>query len=161
MTAEATISRTQIIVIDNVGENPYKDLTFTDKEGKQYKISNKRRQFFDKTIIPNVAVELSYAEAYGKEYIYSAAQVKDKFPPPQTSHPLPNTPQSVTEASKTAEGTLPPPKPKIDSREESIERQSAAKNVLALLALGVIKQDDPLVLAVYNYCADRLNAWQS
>ena len=90
---EAQITKTVIVVVDTVGKNTYQDLVFTDKEGASYKISNKRVRYFDKTIVPNEAVELSYAmSSFGKEYIYSAKPVKDGLPPPQ---PIPETGKDV------------------------------------------------------------------
>ena len=86
---EATIIKTQIIVVNEVGQNTYGDMTFTDKEGNPYKISSKRKQYFEKIIVPDVAVQLSYAmSSFGKEYIYSAIQVKDKLPA-LASEPVP------------------------------------------------------------------------
>ncbi len=78
--AEVIITRKQIVVVDTVGENSYKDLTFTDKEGNAYKISNKRVQYFKDKILPGRAVQLNFAKAYDKEYIYSADFVEDKLP---------------------------------------------------------------------------------
>ncbi len=99
---ETTITRTQIIVVDSVGENSYHDMTFRDKEGKDYKISVKRVQYFKEIILPNTAVQLNYAKAYDKEYIYSAVQVMSALPPPQkaTTVPVPGEPPIVTEAKK-------------------------------------------------------------
>ena len=83
---EAVITKSKSIVVDSVGTNDYGDLTFTDKEGTEYRISAKRIQFFTETIVPNMAVQLNYAKSnYAgviKEYVYSAVQVKDKLPPP-------------------------------------------------------------------------------
>ncbi len=79
---ETVITRNQIVVVNEVGTNDYGDLTFTDKDGGQYKVAVKRKSYFEKTIIPGTAVQLNYAVAYGKEYIYSAVSVAGKLPPP-------------------------------------------------------------------------------
>ena len=68
---EQAITKTQIIVVQEVGANTYGDLTFTDKAGGDYKVSVKRKQYFEKVIIPGMAVQLNYAmSSFGKEYIY-------------------------------------------------------------------------------------------
>jgi len=108
---EAQIIRKAIIVVDTVAKNTYGDLTFTDKEGTGYKISNKRVQYFENTIQPDIGVELSYANAYGKEYIYSARQLKDGLPPPQPIKPTEREKVAVQEAHKTHDENLPPPNP--------------------------------------------------
>ncbi len=88
MTEQAVI-RTQVIVVGEVGTNSYGDLTFTDKTGGTYKVSVKRKQYFEKVIVPDMAVQLSYAmSSFGKEYVYSAMQVKDGLPPPTTPPPM-------------------------------------------------------------------------
>ncbi len=80
---EQTITKTQIIVVNEVGTNIYGDLTFTDKAGGSYKVSNKRKSYFGKVILSGAAVQLNYAmSSFGKEYIYSAVQVKDQLSPP-------------------------------------------------------------------------------
>ncbi len=87
---EQAIIRTQVIVVGEVGTNTYGDLTFTDKEGGAYKIGAKRKQYFEKVIIPSSAVQLSYAmSSFGKEYIYTAISVATNLPLPTT--PLPMT----------------------------------------------------------------------
>jgi hypothetical protein len=91
MTEQAII-RTQIIVVGEVGTNTYGDLTFTDKESGAYKIGAKRKQYFEKVILPGMAVQLNYAmSSFGKEYVYSASLVKDGLPPPTTPQPPPMT----------------------------------------------------------------------
>ena len=83
------ITREDHIVVGQVYDNSYGDLLWTDKGGKEYKVSNKRRQYFEKIILPDTAVTLSYAEAYGREYIYRAVTVEGELPPPaKPSEPL-------------------------------------------------------------------------
>jgi hypothetical protein len=77
------IVRSEVVVIDTVGENDYGDLLFTDKTGTDHKIGEKRKRYFD-VIKPGAAVQLNYATAYGKEYIYNAVPVGDNLPPPVT-----------------------------------------------------------------------------
>ncbi len=76
---EAQITRKQVIVVDKTGQNTYGDLTFSDKEGKQYKISTKRKRHFDGIITPGNAVQLNYSVFKDKEYIYSAESVAEKI----------------------------------------------------------------------------------
>ena len=76
---EPKITRSEIIVIDTIGENEYADLTWTDKTGKDYKVSAKRIKYFQDIIKPGMAVKLSFASAYGKEYIYKAELVSEKL----------------------------------------------------------------------------------
>ena len=83
------IERTQIIVVDEVGQNTYGDLTFTDKEGNSYKVSTKRRKYFDDVVKPGTAVQLNYSTAYNKEYIYSAVQVEGGLSESTTPQPRP------------------------------------------------------------------------
>ena len=84
---EAEITRKQIIVVNEVGTNTYGDLTFTDKDGGQYKIGTKRKPYFEKVIIPNMAVQLNYVmSSFGKEYIYNATQIKDELPTVKATH---------------------------------------------------------------------------
>ncbi len=98
---EQAITRTQIIVVGGVGTNDYGDLTFTDKDGGQYKVSVKRKQYFEGVITSGVAVQLNYAVYKGKEYIYSATQVKDQLPPPQQPIPPPAIQQVGAETANT------------------------------------------------------------
>ncbi len=98
---EQAITKTQIIVVNEVGTNTYGDLTFTDKAGADYKVSVKRKQYFEKIIVQGVAVQLNYAmSSFGKEYIYSAVQVKDALPQPvhlaASYAPQPAIPKSET-----------------------------------------------------------------
>lgn len=76
---EPKITKTDVIVVDTIGENEYADLTWTDKAGKDYKVKQARRKYFDDIIKPNLAVELSFAEYKGHEYVYSAKLVSEKM----------------------------------------------------------------------------------
>ena len=140
--AEAIITRTQIIVVGEVSKNSYGDLTFSDKEGKQYKISAKRISYFEKVIIPEMAIQLNFATAYNKEYIYSAVLVKDAMlikepakveaPPPA----IPEIKQPKTEMSKDDWAE----KDRITRR--SIERQ---KSLEMAVEVAKIKGSDDTV----------------
>ena len=74
------ITREDIVVVDTVSNNEYGDLLFTVKGGEEYKISNKRIQYFEKVILPDTAIKLSFAEAHGREYIYRADSVEGELP---------------------------------------------------------------------------------
>lgn len=100
-------TRSDVIVVDSVELNSYGDLTWKDKAGKDYKVSAKRNQYFEKIILPNMAVKLSFAEAYNKEYIHKAELVSDKM-----AETTPKPPQPQMEASKTiVQGEVSKPKP--------------------------------------------------
>ena len=78
MVTNVEITRKQIIVVDKVGTNQYEDLTWTDKEGKSYKVKSTRKQYFD-CIVPDQAVEISFSKYKNTEYPYSATAVADKI----------------------------------------------------------------------------------
>ncbi len=139
--AEATIVRSQCIVVNEVGANSYGDLTFTDKENNQYKISVKRKQYFEKVILPNVAVQLNYAmSSFGKEYIYSAVQVKEGLPPPVT-------PKVVTSSISKTE---PKPQPKTEITGQTIGMTT--KEVGDLIRAKMLTE-------VFKEAAPKVNAW--
>ena len=128
---DATITRTQIIVVGEVSKNTFGDLVFTDKAGGQYKIPVKRAQYFEKVIVPGAAVQLNYVSnphTPGEEYIYSAVQVKDILPP------------TVTAA--IAESKLPP-KPKPDPELPPISGQQTGmttKELGDMIRAGKLKE---------------------
>ncbi len=103
--ADVEITRKKIIVVDSVGKNDYGDLIFNDKEGNDYKVSAKRRQYFDKIIELDAAVQLNYSSFKGREYVYSAVQVKDSLPEakPETKQ---GAPQSKSSPVKPQGGSL-------------------------------------------------------
>ena len=144
MSEKDTIIRTQIIVVDVVGENSYGDLTFTDKEGTAYKIPVKRKQYFDKIIISDEAVQLNYAmSAFGKEYIYSAVQVEGKLSPPRKPYQAP----------------VPIAKPVKPDRDLTIEAQVAIKSITELWAAGKLTEDNSLVIALKIWLSEKLNPY--
>ncbi len=104
---EIKITRSDVIVVDSIELNSYGDLTWKDKAGKDYKVSAKRVSYFDKIILPNMAVKLTYAEAYGKEYIHKAELVSDLLPTPPSQAPQ----STETPSKKEMPSELPKPKP--------------------------------------------------
>lgn len=116
---EVKFTRQSIIIVNTVNKNQYGDLEWTDKEGNSYKIPVKRAIHFEKIIVPDMAVQLNYAmSAFGREYIYSAIQVKDNLPPaqpipPPTARELPPKPSQVVPAA-----TEPPRKPLIEAAKQ-------------------------------------------
>ncbi len=68
------ITKTETITVAEVGKNDYNDLTFKDTNGKDYKVSVKRKQHFENIIQPGAEVKLNWSEAYGKPFIFSAEQ---------------------------------------------------------------------------------------
>ena len=78
---DATITKKQIVIVNTVDKNSYGDIefTYTGEDGvpQTKKIGNKRVKHFEGILIPQRYVELSFSEAYNKEYVYSAVLVKD------------------------------------------------------------------------------------
>ena len=75
---EAKITRKTIIVVDTIDTNQYGDLTWTDKEGKEYKVKSTRKQYFE-AIQPARAVEISWSSFKGTEYPYSVVAVAEEI----------------------------------------------------------------------------------
>ncbi len=110
MPEKVEITRTEIIVVDTVEENDYHDMLFTDKGGGAHKVSNKRVKYFE-MIKPGVAIQLNLAQAYGKEYIYSAVTVASGLPtatspalPPANPAPAPGIAETKHEVSPQERG---------------------------------------------------------
>ena len=150
---EQKIIRTAIIVVDSVDTNSFGDLTFIDKESIGYKVSEKRKPYFEKIIVPGAAVQLNYAmSSFGKEYIYSAVQIKDKLPAP-----IELTKQPATEPTKTPGGKTPEVMmTKEDWAEKdrtirkSIERQVALREAVELAKIkGVDSTEKVVATATY------------
>ncbi len=134
---EPKITRSDVIVIDTIGSNDYGDLTWVDKAGKEYKISTKRIKYFEKVILPNMAVKLTYAEAYGKEYIHKAELVSEKMAE-RVSEAL----QPKIEASKPVvpqEVSRPKPMPLNDSSKNKAMSLSYAKDLAVAKIIVVDK----------------------
>ena len=120
---EQQITRSINIVVGSVEENSYGDMLFTDKEGNNYKIGNKRVQFFKDVIIEGNAVQLNYTTGYGKEYIYNAKPIGDMLPPPTTPQPV-----------ETRAGAPPrevKPEQTKDSRIARMNATTAASNMIS------------------------------
>ncbi len=73
------ITRTDVIIVDTIGTNDYGDLNWTDKSGKEYKVSADRKKYFENVIKPDQQVKLSYATSrFNKEFIYRAEPTEEK-----------------------------------------------------------------------------------
>jgi len=165
--AEQTIIRTQIIGVKDVGQNSYGDLTFTDEVGAEYKVSAKRKQYFEKVIIPGRAVLLHYAmSSFGKEYIYKAATVGgDAIPapsqPPAASSvsPLPVKPPVANPSEKYKADPARPTRQYGKSPEEvvSIEHQVAIKEIGELIRSKIIPVISPLGVRYFEWLAEQVN----
>ena len=141
---EVDITKRTVNVVGVVGTNQYGDLTWTDDEGKSYKVKAARKQYFE-AIVPGQAVEISWSTYKGTEYPYSAVAVKDKIAEqpevkvrlPQERHPdeMPDsqTPQSKSSPTKAPVGIL--------SREVQIERSVWWKEVGECLRSRLIEPD--------------------
>ena len=77
---EVEITRSEVIVVASIEYNNYGDMVITDKEGKTYKIGEKRVHFFKDTLAVDMASKLNFASAYNKEYIYNATPVEGELP---------------------------------------------------------------------------------
>ncbi len=140
--SEVTITRKQIIVVGEVGTNSYGDLTWTDKEGRSYKVKSARKQYFE-AIVPGQAVEINFSEYKGIEYPYSATAVKEKIEVVEPTHLTPRGGlKPVTGTAKPLEKTEPKPIMSKDDWSEkdritrkSIERQTALNNAVAVAEL--------------------------
>ena len=127
---EVEITRKQIIVVGEVVTNQYGDLTWTDKEGKSYKVKSTRKQYFE-CIVPDQAVEISFSKYRNIEYPYSATAVADTLPAVKPTH-------------LTDKGELKPKEEmtKTDWSEKdritrkSIERQTALKEANVRVPAG-------------------------
>ena len=126
---EAIITRTAIITVDAVGSNTYGDMTFTDKSGGQYKISAKRKQYFENVIAPGAAIQLSYSSFKGKEYVYSATQVKDILP----GKPL-QAPEPISSPIEETGGRKP-----LGTKDEQIEKAVWVKELGECIRAGIME----------------------
>ena len=143
-TREQNITREQIIVVNKVDKNSYGDLVFTDKENGEYKVSNKRIQYFEKIISPDTAVKLSYAmSSFGKEYIYKAEKVSDALSSSKDlGKPFPPHQDEIDSARKAG---------KALARREDAPRSmllAYAKDIKVALIRAGVKKDFTLTDAV-------------
>ena len=151
---KVTITRKHVIVVDTVGENSYKDMTFKDKEGNDYKISNERVQYFEGKIVAGQAVQLNYAmSSFGKEFIYSAELIKDKLPSPVRVETVP-----VPGVEIPPQPPKPPPSPApkpIAGQEEGMwwkHKAFSLSYAKDLACHGVIEVKD-----IYKYAGEMLD----
>jgi len=144
---DTKITRSEVVVVDEASNNAYGDLVFTDKGGNTHKVGNKRVQFFTDVIIPGKAVQLNYAVAYEKEYIYNAKLVEGELTEPTA----PPTSQVVKEHMPPQTTQRPAPMDENKMRQYSIETQSSMKMITEIWVAGKIKDDDPMVTGLINY----------
>ena len=147
MAKEVVITRDQIIVVDTVSSNQWDDLIFTDKEGNEYKVGNKRVQYFDGVIVSGVAVQLNYAVSHDNEYIYNAVQVKGELPPPKDpiKPELQEDEPTLEQLEATTTGkpnVVSSTKFQVDARTHDIHRQVALKVAAELVCHGMAKLSD-------------------
>ena len=103
MPKEPTIVDQKVVIPQTRELNNYGDLIFTDGEGHQHKIGNKRPQLFE-NIIEGVAVELYYAVYMDKKYICGAKLVGDSLP--EAKKPAPELPQHQEAIRKATEPNI-------------------------------------------------------
>jgi hypothetical protein len=112
---EPIITKEKIVVVASREENQYGAILFTDKEGNNYKISEKRKELGNQ-IIKDYAVKLKFAAYMGKEYIAGAELVKDNLPPPAKPQAMPTSVQSNSTPVK-------PPTPTLTQVAQEMNRQ--------------------------------------
>ena len=144
--AEVEITRKQIIVVGEVGTNSYGDLTWTDKEGKEYKVKSTRSEYFKDVIVPGQAVQLNFATYKGHEYPYSAEAVMDKIEAVQPTHLTEKgTLVPAKQPSPTSRGKEESAMSKTDWSEkdritrESIQRQTALKSATDIACAQIVQ----------------------
>ena len=99
-----TIERYEVVQVASHKNNSYGDLLFIDSLGKEYKIGNKRPQFFG-AIIDGRAVKLGYAIYKGKEYIATAELYDGQVKLPQTE-PIHTAVKPETQPAPQAVGMM-------------------------------------------------------
>jgi len=140
----------QKVVIPATRElNNYGDLIFTDGDGSQYKIGNKREHLFE-NIIEGQAVELYYAVYMDKKYICGAKLVDGALPPPKSDKAV------LPEHQKEIDRAQEPPKKERNPQEVGL----AYKILSELYVHGFIDEDKPdgkeLVLRLKMWLKDVL-----
>lgn len=146
---EAKITRSIVITVNTVDHNSYGALIFTDKEGTEYKVSDKRAKFFDEIILPDRAVQLNFAVAYEKEYIYNAKPVEGELPPP-------TKPQVLEEHAKVIEEAVKAVKPEIPGAERGLWWKEMGR----CFQSGLFKKDDKEGVGYtlwVRYCTEMLD----
>lgn len=132
---EAVITKRTIIVVNEVGTNQYGDLTWTDKDGNPYKVKSTRKQYFE-AIVPNQAVEISWASYKGTEYPYSVIAIVGKLPDKP-----PEAPEPKTRATERAVDNKPSEMSKGDwAEKDKLTRKSIERQKSLELAVEIAKQ---------------------
>ena len=108
-------------------------------------------------LVVGVGVKFELGEYMGKPFVKDFKQIDLESQP--VSH------ETVKEHMPPPTIPKPTPKPtggyKADpDKTESIERQVAMKEIREAWVGGKLKDDDPLVLAWYNWCGDKSSAWR-
>ena len=129
----------QKVVIPATRElNNYGDLIFTDGDGHQHKMGNKREHLFDSIIIGK-AVELYYAVYMDKKYICGAKLVDGALPPPKSDKKvLPEHQKEIDRAQGARDSDVIAPQ----------EIGMWFKEVGELYRLGLISKNTPEGLAL-------------
>jgi biotin carboxyl carrier protein len=105
MQNKTEIKRILIVTVAGQGVvNQYGDMIFKAVDGNEYKISNKRPQYFG-AIQPGRTVKLSYAEYKNQEYIAEVATAE---------------PQTTASNNTTAQKQPTQPSPKYNSSNQSV-----------------------------------------
>lgn len=101
----------KIVVVESHEVDSYGNTRFTDKDGNEYKVGEKRPKEMHDLIQDGVAVQLFYKVFNDNEYISDVKSVEGELPPPVVA----------------VEGgeTIPLPKPK--TRDEAIREGMAVK----------------------------------
>jgi len=108
MANKPVIVRTEVVVVDSQETNQYGDLLFTDRAGKQHKVSNKRDWLFDK-VIDGAAITLGYAVYMDREYLADILDVANQLPPPVKPQIPADAPKPTAYAEKVPTHREPAP----------------------------------------------------
>ena len=139
---DVTITRKTTVKVDEVGENDFGDLTFSDTKGGRYKIKDTRKSYFTDVIKVGRRVQLNWAEYKGNEYVYSAVAVEDN-PPVALKTALVAKPDVVKPVVGTGESdkegmTKGDWEEKDRKTRKSIERQVALGEAVKLVIANII-----------------------
>ena len=129
MPKEPTIIDQKVVIPATREENQYGDLIFTDGDGNQHKIGNKRPHLFE-NIIEGRAVELYYAQYMERKYICGAKLVEGELKPPQSDQNVLEEHQEVIDKA-VEEGRKLEPKKEHNPQEIGLAYKILAEMYIA------------------------------
>jgi len=137
---EKQITRQAVITVHNKHDNTYGDLLFNDENGTEYKISNKRVQYFD-VVQDGAVLQLNFAVAYNREYIYNAVPVKEALIKPPVAPPTAELdPEVKAEFIKAREEVLKPSGQEVGMTTKEIGDMIRAEKLSTIFGAETAKQ---------------------